>query len=365
MSQPNPEGRVEVILLRRGGVLGEVRTVSSRPQLAQRLLGGGRPERAVQLAGMLFSVCGRAQRVASETAVEAARGLTPSRDTRVRRELEVLAETAREHLWQFLVRGPELIDQTPDASALRGLRQVPLDAARLAALLEGLLGERVLGESTEAWLGRDPHVLEEWIAGMSTPAARLLRLACTAGEGVGCRTRLLPPLSALDEADARGLARRALQEPAWCVHPDWLGEPAETGALARRAGEPPVSSWIAAHGRGVAARLLARLAELAGMPRRLTEGGYTVVRGWPLGGGVGIAGVETARGLLLHVVRLEDDRVTDYRILAPTEWNFHPAGALAQALAVLPADGLLETRARLLILSLDPCVEFGLEVRDA
>ena len=55
----------------------------------------------------------------------------------------------------------------------------------------------------------------------------------------------------------------------------------------------------------------------------------------PLADGEAIAWTEMARGLLVHWVRLEDSpsgpRVADCRVLAPTEWNFHPRGVLAQA----------------------------------
>ena len=43
----------------------------------------------------------------------------------------------------------------------------------------------------------------------------------------------------------------------------------------------------------------------------------------------GNAIVETARGLLMHEVTLENDRVSEYWIVAPTEWNFYPQGLLA------------------------------------
>jgi hypothetical protein len=45
--------------------------------------------------------------------------------------------------------------------------------------------------------------------------------------------------------------------------------------------------------------------------------------------GVGRALVETARGLLMHEIVLDGERIADYFIVAPTEWNFHPQGPLA------------------------------------
>jgi Ni,Fe-hydrogenase I large subunit len=71
--------------------------------------------------------------------------------------------------------------------------------------------------------------------------------------------------------------------------------------------------------------------------------------------------VDAARGLLAHRVELREGVLRDYRILAPTEWNFHPQGPLARGL--LGASGPdLEWRAALLASSLDPCVPYRIEV---
>jgi len=75
-----------------------------------------------------------------------------------------------------------------------------------------------------------------------------------------------------------------------------------------------------------------------------------------LGHGQAIAWVEMARGLLLHWVQLDaDGKVADYRVVAPTEWNFHPEGALARALRVLPAEDTAS--AWILAAAYDACVE--------
>jgi Ni,Fe-hydrogenase I large subunit len=111
--------------------------------------------------------------------------------------------------------------------------------------------------------------------------------------------------------------------------------------------------------------MLARLLELARLPAWLRQPENAVWRAWALPDQTGVAGVETSRGLLLHLVRLANGKIDQYRIIAPTEWNFHPAGPLAEALADLPADARLDTRARQVALSLDPCVEYGINLEDA
>ena len=71
--------------------------------------------------------------------------------------------------------------------------------------------------------------------------------------------------------------------------------------------------------------------------------------------------------MLLHYVSLEAERVANYMTVAPTEWNFHPAGALASSLTGLKesdAGKLMET-VKYVVLSLDPCVEYGIELNHA
>jgi Ni,Fe-hydrogenase I large subunit len=67
---------------------------------------------------------------------------------------------------------------------------------------------------------------------------------------------------------------------------------------------------------------------------------------------------------LVHRVELERGGVRRYQILAPTEWNFHPDGAAAQALMRLPArdPAVLRRLAAMLINAVDPCVGYDLRV---
>ena len=83
--------------------------------------------------------------------------------------------------------------------------------------------------------------------------------------------------------------------------------------------------------------------------------------------GEGLGAVQTARGLLLHRARLADGRVAHYEIVAPTEWNFHPEGALVRGLRGLVTDdgAALEQQARLAVQALDPCVACAIEVGHA
>jgi Nickel-dependent hydrogenase len=84
-------------------------------------------------------------------------------------------------------------------------------------------------------------------------------------------------------------------------------------------------------------------------------------------GGMGLAQVQAARGLLIHRLVLHKGKVYDYRVVAPTEWNFHPKGVVAYSLKRLQADSVndLQRQAELLINAIDPCVPYQLNLIDS
>lgn len=381
------EGRIDILLTCTGGAVANVDIRSSRPQLAQGLMAGREPEAVADLAGLIFSLCGKAQQVAAQAACQAARGESPGPDVQRQREHAVLVERAQEHVWLLLLSWPELAGYAPDMSSLRDLRQAAkssrfsacesgepagavAEPARFADALDSLLETALLGESATRWASRDLAGFDAWRHQSETSVARLFAELGNGPDMGISRVPLLPALAHMDSALAVELAGQVLGDAAYCTTPSWLGAPAETGALARVSDHVMLADWIARRGRGAGARLLARLLELVEMSQRLRgdpclSDRATEVRSWMLGDNVGMAGVETSRGLLLHVVRLQDGRVADYRIIAPTEWNFQPGGPLAQALTGLAAGPDLEDRARLVSRSLDPCVSYGVELSDA
>ncbi|MDD5502568.1 MAG: hypothetical protein PHH26_03780 [Candidatus Thermoplasmatota archaeon] len=82
---------------------------------------------------------------------------------------------------------------------------------------------------------------------------------------------------------------------------------------------------------------------------------------------MGLAQVQAARGLLIHRLELRLGRVHHYRIIAPTEWNFHPEGIVAQGLKQLKAGNPndLQRQAELFINAVDPCVQYELHLKNS
>ncbi|GAB4355025.1 MAG: nickel-dependent hydrogenase large subunit [Gammaproteobacteria bacterium] len=159
----------------------------------------------------------------------------------------------------------------------------------------------------------------------------------------------------------------------WCKAPRLGGRVAETGALARQLvdGQPLIRDLVAASGGNVRNRVIARLLEVARLIPEMTRWIDAIRPGEPFcvsdrppdeGQGAGL--VEAARGSLGHWLRIEQGRIANYQIIAPTTWNFSPRdaagtpGALEQALVGTPMREGEETPLAVqhVVRSFDPCM---------
>ena len=295
-------GRVRIALGPQGASIS-----CERPDASIVLL--GRPaDEAAALVPSLYALCSRAQGLAARLAIAAARGTAQPEHT----DPEAAAEAAREHAWRLLFDWPRILDFEVERHLFaKFVREIGAGARR-------------------HW------DIPQWIDSL---------------EDEGPPTNLLPHL------DAAASAREwpALSED-FAQAPTWRRQPAETGPLARAHPAPE-------GGVGTRSRVLARARELQaylqGNPGHLGRASAV-----PLARGAGRAAVETARGMLLHEAELENGRVTRYVIVAPTEWNFHPQGPLAQAAGWPAASGEAMQRRRIerMVLALDPCVPWEVEL---
>jgi Ni,Fe-hydrogenase I large subunit len=126
--------------------------------------------------------------------------------------------------------------------------------------------------------------------------------------------------------------------------PSLAGRAPETGAFARHWRHVDLSSGA------LPARLHARMIDIAQNAELLVraaadEGDNVGIRSVVLASRESLAAVETTRGALYHWVRLAADNwVKEYAIVAPTEWNFHPAGPFVAAALGAPARSDLTRR---------------------
>lgn len=369
----DPAGELVLHLRVMDGQIQSLELVSSRAITATRVL-LGRPVAVIPaLVASLFSVCGRSQSVAAWLACRAAVGAPIPDATRRALSGVVLTEMTREHAMRLLLDWPKRLGAEPDLPLFQGLKLL------LDSLEERLLPGRELDwhiprassaesaqvvDELQAMLALDldpePLLGVRWFRALRWLPARLLsEHIATLGD---TPVETLSPLPVADwEAPLGG-------ESAWdfIAAPTWQGNPREVGAMARLVRHPVLVAARAQYGRGVLTRLLARLLELQGLPEQLWEclsATSRVVDVCQPAPGVGLASVETARGLLVHRAVVAEEHIVDYRILAPTEWNFHPQGAI-QGLMGLRAESVeqLRQRVRMVVTALDPCVEYRLVI---
>lgn len=301
------------------GRIGRVEVASERPAIAPRLRGRA-AEEAVRLVPLLFALCGQAQGRAAALALAAARGT----ECQLQLDAAIQQEVLREHLWRWLL-------DLPPALGEGAMRE------------EFVMAARMVGDGERDELG----VL------LSGPRIDVLRRRLADIEDASeTAPRLLPPL------DARAsLVSWPRLDAEFCLAPHWQGSAAETGALARRQGRAGMALAFAA-------RWLARLDELrdwATGDEKVGAGGTASAATAEAGRGRAL--VETARGVLMHEIVLDGDRIADYFIVAPTEWNFHPQGSLPGWLMGRDATDreAVQAFAARAVAALDPCVRWELE----
>ncbi len=357
-----PEGELRIRLSMAGGRVRRVAVVSTRPLAAARVVEGKAPEEALALLPLVFGLCGRAHALAGARAMTAAGAhLSEGGDDRTT-EREVALETLREHLVRIFFDWPRFLGREADAGVLAGLldvlRRLRDDPGARQALLERL-ERHLFGLPPAAWLGVEtPGGLERWMrAGEGLAAGYLGQVMAEGLPALGaCPVEPLPGL------EGRALAA-AMENASFLRTPRWQGRCHET-TVATRTRSPLLTALRRRYGNGLLTRLTARLTETARLALRLPEAN----EGAPgdAVSGVGLGRVEAARGLLVHRVALrEDGTIGRYRILAPTEWNFHPRGVAARALETLQGEpATVAARARQIIHAIDPCVGYRLEIRE-
>ena len=360
----NPEGELVVRLGLKANRVHSVNIASSRVALPERMTRGRSADEVARTLPLLFSICARAQAAAAAGALDAARGRTPDAAIQQQRAAGVRREAIVELLTRLLIDWPRVMGAVPDVSSVARARQA-LPAQALTTWRD-IARERIYGVAPEGWIANATlAALESWTAAAETLPARLFGQLQQESADLGRSDVRTMPVATLEAL--LPLLVRLADDPNFSQSPDWLGCPVETGALARYAEHALVAAYVDRHSNTVAARMLARLVELAALLSEGDEPGLPSVRQHAFAPGMGIGLAETARGLLLHHAEVNEGQVTRYRIVAPTEWNFHPDGALARGLRERHVDGPEKAcrETQVLVQALDPCVACTVEVVDA
>ncbi len=385
------EDRITLILGVADGRVARTMVSVSRRATAATVLVGQPTDAAVRLVGLLFSLCGTAQTVAALGALEAATARRSSPETVAARQALVLIEALEQGALRMGLDWAALVGLAPDDSGVRALRD-DLEALRAIVTTAVSGWDRIGGADDGAvWppaaladaVGAVSARLGRWVPDAATlsDSVTAIRAWAEDDQSVSARAVALalatppepapnvPPLAGWRLVTFAERLRHDAEAAAFVARPEWRGAAAETGALARCAALPAVAALVT-EGAGLAARLVARALDLRRTEAALgalAEGEAPPPTVTGDGPGVGLAAVETARGLLVHRVVVARQRVTAWQIIAPTDWNAHPDGALARTpLGWVATDrAALTRRVHLLALAIDPCVAYDLRFMDA
>lgn len=370
MTAPSIEGYVNLRVNWDGTRIVSAQVGSRRPDAAAVLR--ERPlEEAAVLIPRLFSVCGRAQAMLAMALADTIRDEDVGESVLEHRMERLRMEVLREHLWRLWINWPVLADLPAERDHLRvimGGHARQGEDRVLTVEQADQVSRLLLGVPAQDWLScKDLNDMAAWAARGETSTARMLHRLWSVLDGLGCSDR--PLLGRPSQPEFQTLVASLQEDPDFCRVPRLDGLARETGPLARERRHPAVAALLRMGGATALARLVARLVEAA----RLLAGFAGVLEPWRVTlrtcrTDTGAAAcLDMARGVLLHWVGMDKERIGRYVVAAPTEWNFHPNGACHQ--------GLLRTRARdkgALMLSvarqvtaLDPCVRYTLEVQGA
>lgn len=289
-----------------------------RPNVAEKLFSGRAAAQVVEMIPLLYSLCAQAQRVAAQLA---------------------------------------LIGDQPDEARLRA---VALEAVRehglylsrwQPALQEALHGIAGWGQLTESALEKKLQAVTEAVADGGDGRHRAEQVAASLPEVL--KNSVPQKVASLYAEDfTAAILPLMVAQAGWCQKPHVAGV-RENSFYTRAARYADFTG-------DAVGRITARWWDLQqwlqvarGEEAPFPLWGLHAAEGWRLGW------VETARGRLYHAARVEGAQVVAYRISAPTEWNFHPEGVLAQWLKSL--NRVDQETALVLAQLIDPCVAVRVE----
>lgn len=388
-------GKISIALYHRNRQCYAVKIVSSRPE-ASRILVGKSPEQVLTTVPLLFSVCSHAQAYAALQACSSALGIVPEPKIEAAREMLVQLEKLREQCWRILLDWPGFVGMAADKKSLKTLMafdaqfkmvlfrdgqgfnldsELSVNTGRLTTLIDevALLIDAVIfnGDLHGFMAIVNEEELLDWLRdNKSLPATLLNDVYRRNWQAIG-----QSKVSCLPELDRQNLNRFMEQEDlrVYSQFPHWQSRCFETTVLNRQRQQPLIMDLEARYQNGLLVRILARLLEVSQVLANLRlllntiNDDFCVTINTELGWDIGLGKVQAARGLLIHRVELWQGRIKDYCIVAPTEWNFHPQGVVAQSLKSLQANDseLLRQQAERLINSIDPCVYYDLTLIDS
>ena len=351
-----------------------VRVVSSRPTHLTRLFIGRPAEEIPVLAERIYSLCGLSHAIAATRAIAAARGAASRARSDRAQSIALLSERISELLRSSVTLALHENDAIRlDAGAMRPLAEIFSLTRDLLALAKSnrlsAASDRDALRSIIDKIGARARILglpgNPDMLGARPAAGSWFGLLWTEIDRDEDFAAYVPDALDADD-DPAILAGLRSDGEAFAAAPSLPGRAPETGAFARHWRKTDFYAGAAT------ARLGARMIDLSECLDRLSRAAAGEETDQAEAHGVasavreGFAAVETSRGRLGHWTRLSrDGKIEDYAIVAPTEWNFHPAGPfVAAVLGARVSKATAAASISRLAGLFDPCVLYRVEVME-
>jgi len=368
----NGELNIMLHLVKQGEqfILNDVDIDLARPNIAQRMLVGQSPQQAITRINQLMTVCQHAQTAAAKLAL--------GYQLTAEEAQNIEYENIEQGFWRLIIDLPKSFGVELSLENFIGLRKAiaQQDRVNIIIFAKQLFLQICQLESQEFTSLTEEQFLN-WLASVVSPMSSFLKQVSQLVVKDNC-VHFSMLTSFTNDALFAKISEHLLADEEYCQRPHLDSKSFETGSLSLISSHSLVNIFT---DMGVAGRFASRLLYIAQKINKLEDESTKVnvfgtyipsthqqtnphIKQNEVDNGSQLAWVQTARGLLIHLANIQQGEISQYSIIAPTEWNFHPEGALTKILINSSYNSQQAAResARLAVLALDPCIEFNLGV---
>ncbi|CAB5507562.1 hypothetical protein [uncultured Gammaproteobacteria bacterium] len=387
------EGKIVIKVVIEASDIKKVLISSSRPLHITQLFAGQSIQKVATTLDALYQLCNTAHRFAFLHLLDKCKVISLSKNEIMACQLLLDLETIREHCFSIATKWRiddsnkinknivDLFATLREINTTLFLTGNPLSLEKktlqpfsginsLVAKLEQQLMLELVGEQfhSETILSNSEN-FEYWIKTQSSDCALFLHnIQQSQSSGLGSVDSLFLPNITTEEIIT------LLNDDGFIGQPTYKNICYETTPYSRQKKHPLIQKLSAKYGNGVLSRYASQLLEIFELLKGVKHNYVnlysedihydintsTVVN-------TAVVEVEAARGKLMHSLTIQGEEIKSYRILSPTQWNFHPQGVLKQMIQSLDFQNKqdLVNKITLLTNAIDPCVGYTIEINNA
>ncbi len=369
-----------------------VSVLADRPVTLSKTFIGKSIEDVLDIIPLIYNVCGIAHSKAGLLATESSLGLSFNPKMEMAREIILLSENLRENLLRVLLDWPIMFGSNINQNSLQLVSklsatirdalffngkafnlnsQLEINREQLETSVSNIrqcIEEHIFGLSLTEWNRIvDFDEVLSWSGSSNQIAATSVKYIIDNDWSNACVSDSQKLPNFVHQLLINKLTSTGADK--FIYKPDWEGVQYETTSFSKNINNPLIKQLNEKFGNGLLTRWVARLTEIERLVLSIEKLIFELFSNqnnyqFDNNSSNGLAIVDAARGRLVHYLELKGRIVKDYKILAPTEWNFHPKGVVYQSLITL-LNSVHKNKRQLIemfISTVDPCVSYNLRI---